>query len=486
MTNWYEILKSHPLVEDGMREDDSVRAEALQSMDLPPVFQHFDAVANVTHNYDAYNYGDRLKYAHDDLPVGVQTVLHDAGVTHFLTGGETEPVVSWNEPLTIEEAGAYYSKYRTAVTETSATSIEATFRHEAGHALSYALGNADSILGSLASALEGDLKALSSQDWEKLEAMDVGYLNRLGWEPAPGHRMGLDSLADSGGVVKWPDGSRLTSRHYTAKSAAEAYADLSPVQKTEIEQLLPDFAAAVHDYDPASTSHLYTSLSNHPILVSAYQQDLDSLLTGNGPDGAKLGIVDGRAKIIVDGRPVLDVAHYVPAEHGGNGYADFDNPEEPFAEIFDNLHDPMVGPGSKVLSTYFPSMTAEVSGVLAALDRAYHNGKTPEPAFIETKEPAAELPSSELGLTHQLGATSAFYKDIHQFLTNKIELEGMRAGTIATYLMNKIEEGQSLTAATMRETLSQFDGEEAVRKLDDFLAAARPSPPEAAPELLHP
>ena len=128
-------------------------------------------------------------------------------------------------------------------------------------------------------------------------------------------------------------------------------------------------------FESGLPKEVYSSISKHPAMVEAYYNDLTNLLDGNGPDGTKLDIDDEYGAVIVnaDGNKLLYVKHYVPEENGGDGYVTLSRPEEPFAEIFDNVTDPDRTMDTNNLSKYFPAMTKEVEGIVNALNMAYYN-----------------------------------------------------------------------------------------------------------------
>ena len=387
---WKERLLNHPLVSVGMRDDVVVRQESINSLDLPPIFDQFDAVTQEAFNAADPAYGDRLSNIIDDLPSGVQTVLYNAGVTHYLAAGEAEEI--FNTEDNSDEAGAYKDSIRTAVTEAdNRHGIEQVARHEAGHALSYALGNDDVILEPLAQALEKDLMNLSPPQWDiLLKSFDETHLSTLAVQGS-GSRMGLLAMGQDKVKYVWQDGLSLTSRHTVTLTSAKAMLKLD---SEEIHRLFPNLDQAIKDNSFTLDTPLYSSFSRHPDMIEAYQEDLQRLLSGTHPDGLSLSQENGRAVLTKkDGSVISSLEHYVPKEHGGNGHTDLNDPEEPFANIFAYLVDPIgaYGKGEAFLEA-FPSLTKEVQNVIYGLDQIYEASPSKnEPEIRERKGSACNV-----------------------------------------------------------------------------------------------
>jgi len=371
MTDWYKTLKFHPQVYSGMRMDQAERETSLGELELPSIFEHFEA-ASQDHFTDDSRFGRRLESVLEHLPAGAREVLYNSGTTHFLASGESETIVDQKDNI-LDDLGRYFDSCKCAVTEISGRGLEDTIRHEAGHALSYALGNVEEVLSPLQQALLSDLEKLTEEDWRVLEESGIEIFEKIALNIEGYGRFGLDAMSKDY-VSSWEDGVRGPFNLRITRDVVEA---LEGHTSEDIASLFNNTYEAMDAQGYANgLPPLYETVSKHPAMIEAYQKDLQNLLDGNGPDGARLIEENGRAYIEYGEGRRYGVSHYVPEEYGGDGYVSLDRPEEPFAEIFADYADP-IGPIGTHLAQFFPSMAQEVQGVLGALDRAYNERYDP-------------------------------------------------------------------------------------------------------------
>lgn len=348
-TDWYEALKDHPLVG---RPDDALRAQSLEGVaPIPTLSKTFDRVSCDTTNVGTDWYNLQVLTSIQAIPMGMFASIHNGGALHILTNGDAEAVLGM--PDSIRESGLYVHRHRAATSETSSGYIEGTISHEAGHALSYALGRGfppDPVVQTLLPQIQEDISHMGPEDLEAIRGVDEGLAELLG-RHVPGKRFKASQVA--------------------VYRTVYFFQDKGPALRTH----LPRFTEALDVYAG------YMRLSRHPAIVSAYTQDLHDLEAGKGPGGDRLGQIDGKACIFgPDGEAKLWAGHYVPSSLGGDGYADMNgdpdlgDPEEAFAEIVGNT----ISPKYPALKRYFPKLAREVEGVLGALDRLYDEARRPD------------------------------------------------------------------------------------------------------------
>lgn len=395
---WYKALLQHPLVSNGMREDEQMRRESLSHLPgLPSIFDDFDAAVSSAHAHNVSPNSEVALEVFEEhlMPEAVKAVLYNAGVTHFLTAGETEEI-SGAYPGDADEAGAYYHSCECSVTEDSTVNPVhednymqnfQVMRHEAGHALSFALGNVDKVVKPLALAYQKDIRAMS---WDESLRFQEKLVLDSGYDLKMGHSVQFFDY----------EHTLLAARHLIENPSSE-----------DVRQELPHLHAALKDagYYQNGLPEVYFTLAQHPRIVDAYKADLEDLLSGKDgyyltpnkvwvseedtSDTALVTAIDDFENgvrppgqweyeaLITDGegRFVMNVTHYVPEIYAGDGDATLDFPEEPFAENFDSLTD-LIAQGFEATGFYqgpffhdmFPRTANEIKGVLGALDRAYN------------------------------------------------------------------------------------------------------------------
>lgn len=364
---WYKELGGHPLVHEGMTKDIEQRREFFKTRELPPVFSQFDAVTKETYNFDAPELGNVLLDTLKDVPEGVQTVLHNFGVTHFVTQGETEYVFG-QEDTSYQESGRYFSHLHSAVTEAVDYFLPDIFRHEAGHALSDALGNQHLFFQKLVDASVKDIGNLTEEEWSFLSKSTIPNIYNNGI-PSNKHI--------------FSDPQMLRERfEYDLYFTTVELGHTLRVSPNEIQALFPNVIAVYgpNGYD-SPPPVVYSNISDHPRIQAAYHKDFNALLEGNGPNNTRLEYDEnaGEANIVdANGHIVMDVSHYVGRDFGG----DTNSPvEEAFAEIYDNITGPYGIVPDRIydlpdLAAHFPNLATEVIGCVAALEK--YVGNDPE------------------------------------------------------------------------------------------------------------
>lgn len=278
----------------------------------------------------------------DILPPAIQVLAYNAGITSFLVEGEAETILG--EPDGHDEMGLYDSNTRAAITENTIELSEnsgnddqkhnvhdvvQTAYHEMGHAISFALGTAQPILKPIVPELERDLTLLTLDDWDRLA------------------QIGIDIPLRKEGDLSYQSPSEIfESYNNFNKELYTGYAvyHLLNTDSHDVKSILPHVSDAIQSgaFDRKAYEKSYASLSAHPTMVAAYEADLKDLLEGKGPGGTQLirnerpafsnvvlfpenhEMPEENMRVsasIIDkhGDFVMDVSHYVPEEHGGDG-----------------------------------------------------------------------------------------------------------------------------------------------------------------------
>ena len=240
----------------------------MEGLNLPNTFVRFNHTAQ---DYYGSMDSDSFERALERFPESIRNLLFNTGVTHFVMYGETEYVVDRQENSEFNEAGRYFDFCKCAVTEMSSHDVAGTNRHEAGHALSFALGSDNTILEPYAAALEEDLRNLTDEQWEILENSGIDFFENM----AKGSNHGPHGSTDPRGIAS------IESDTGRYKFTDELLDTLKEADSELYNMLFPNFEESLGiDGFKAELAPIYDALSQHPRMIEAFKADLKALLEG--------------------------------------------------------------------------------------------------------------------------------------------------------------------------------------------------------------
>lgn len=367
-----EAILNHPLVRNGTGDDIDTRRDSLSKLNLPPVFDHFNAANQEVYAPENAENTEQLQSFIDKLPKGVGAFLYNSGATHFLIPSDAKLMTEQSMNLNPENwgdttVGTYMVKFNSVVsklengggTEVNVLTPETPLAiyHEAAHSLSHKLNSYDSYVEPISSALERDLEKLTNEQLTEIQSsFDIPsvFLEEVQAE--------LSNLEMARATS---DGDNMSSRHIATINVINdlSFGGFTQEQREYFPETFKELDKI--EFKIEKLSEGYPALSHHPDIKAAYDSDLKQLLSDSQNNDGPVRWYKGEP-YIGEGYDKRDIRHYVPVEYGGDG---MDYYEEAFAQIFEDIV--LERDGENALATHFPQMRELIkNSVIGTLNNA--------------------------------------------------------------------------------------------------------------------